>query len=311
MGDASIRQGGGDGQLSGLDHVVGGGEHCVHLARHGADGGDDLVRGVPCLFQIADSLAVQVRLGVLDGGSAVHLRGGVEQAHRLDVGVLGQHHIQQQLHVQCVAGPGDIGDAGELGYLRIADGAVHHRGLGGLRRGYHLLGGGGADGDDDVIAVGDDLGADLGQGGGVVVAVKVLVVDGHVQLRLPGVQLGDDGVPDLIHGCVVQLPHDGYLIDAVGRGGGAGAGTVGSSAAGAAGAGGQGQGQGQGERRGQKLLHGVVFHYNDLHIARFRAEIGSGGRWRGRCQRPVPEYKKTAPYPIHGTRAALLRYHPN
>ena len=311
MGDACLRQGGGDGQLGGLDHVVGGGEHRVHLARHGTDGGDDLIRGVPRLFQIADPLAVQVRLGVLDGGGAVHLRGGVEQAHRLGAGILGQHHIQQQFHVQCVAGPGDIGDAGELGHLGVADGAVYHRSLGGLRRGRHLLGGGGADGDDDVIAVGDNLGADLGQGGGVVVAVKILIVDGHAQFRLPGVQLGDDGVPDLIHGCVVQLPHDGHFIDIVSWG--SGAGTAGSSTAGtgAAGAGGQGQGHGQGERRSQNLLHGVVFHYNDLHIARFRAEIGSGGRWRGRCQRPVPEYKKTAPYPIHGTRAALLRYHPN
>ena len=35
-----------------------------------------------------------------------------------------------------------------------------------------------------------------------------------------------------------------------------------------------------------------------------------GGRWRGRCRRPYWSIKKQPLIP-HGTRAALLRYHPN
>ena len=269
MGDARLSQDGGNGQLGGLDGVVGGGEHRVHLAQHGVDGGNDLVGGGARLLQIGDALLVQIGLGLLNGGGAVHLGGGVQQAHRLDVRVGRQHHVQQQLYVQRVAGAGDIVDAGEVGHLRVADGAVDHRGLALLRHGHHLLGGQGADG--------QNLSADLRQRRGVVVAVEVLIADGETQLRRLGIQLGKDGVPDLVHGRVVQLPDHGDLVAAVRGGRLAATGGVLGGTAGAAGTGGQGQGERQGQGRGQKLLHRVLFHGNTSIVCPLGAEICLGG----------------------------------
>ena len=204
---------------------------------------------------------------------------GVEQAHLGGIRVLGQHHIQDKFGVQGVAGAGEVVDAGQVVVGRIADGGEDDGGLAVLGGHHHDLGGQGADGDDGVILVGQDLSADLRQRRSVVVAVEVAALNGDAQFLTLGVQLGGDGVPDLVHGRMVQLPDDSDLIavlsPAVGGAAGVGAGAAGT--AGAAGAGGQGQGERQGQGRGQKLLHRVLFHGNTSIVCPLGAEICLGG----------------------------------
>ena len=115
MGNPRLSQHGSDGQLSRLHHIVGGSKDCVYLIQHGADRGNDLVRGVAGLLNIGDALGVQVFLGVLNSRSTVYLRGGVQQTHGFDLRILGQHHIQQQLYIQRVTGAGDVGNASQFG----------------------------------------------------------------------------------------------------------------------------------------------------------------------------------------------------
>ena len=76
-----------------------------------------------------------------------------------DGGILGKHHVHDELGVQGVAGAGDIVDAGQvLAASGSETAAIDHRGLG-------VLGGdggmtwaaGGGNGDDGVHAVGNSL----------------------------------------------------------------------------------------------------------------------------------------------------------
>ena len=288
MGNARLKQSGGDGQLSGLNHVVSGGEHRIHLAHQRADSGNDLVGGVAGLLNIGDVLAVQIGLGILNGRGTVEFRSGVQETHGLDIGVLSQHHVQDELHVQGVAGAGDIGDSGELGYLGVADGTVDHRGLGLLGGDGHLLGRQGADRNDGIIAVGNNFRTNLEQGGCIVVAAEVPIFNAHAQLIRLGVQFSGDGVPDLVHRGVIQLADHGNLIPlAAGGVGGAAAGLPGGSssrgggAAGGisrAGTGGQSQSHGKGQGQRGELLHNVVlFHKKYLHCFGPWAEICLGG----------------------------------
>ena len=89
---------------------------------------------------------------------------------------------------------------------------IDDRGLGGLAGGGHALGGQRGDGNDGIVAIGDDLGADLVQRGGVVLAIEILVLNGDALLGGFGVQLGFDGGADLIQAGVVQLLDDGNLV---------------------------------------------------------------------------------------------------
>ena len=107
-------------------------------------------------------------------GRGVGLRVGVEQADGLDVGLNGEHHIHDGLGVQCVGRAGDIVNVGQVCGGGVGDGRVDDRGLGGLGGGGHALGGQRRDGNDGVIAVGDDLCADLVQRCGVVLPLKSL-----------------------------------------------------------------------------------------------------------------------------------------
>ena len=239
--------------------VVGRGEHGVHT---GGDerggGGDDLVVGVRGLLDVLDALCVKVCLCVRDGLGGVRLIEGVEQANLGDVRVLGEHHIHDELGVERVARAGHIVDAGELGGLGVGDGGVDDRRLGLLGGEGGNLRGGGSDGNDGVHAVGDGLIAQLLEDGLIALAGADLILDGHAVVGGNLIQLGGDGVRDLVEGCVVELLDHSHLIGlgllcAVVR-------LVGRRGILCA-AGGEGQRHRAGKNEGQKLFHHVVFHF--------------------------------------------------
>ena len=241
------------------DDVVGRGEHGVHT---GGDerggGGDDLVVGVRGLLDVLDALCVKVCLGVRDGLGGVRLIEGVEQADLGDVRVLSEHHIHDELGVERVARAGDIVDAGELGGLGVGDGGVDDRRLGLLGGEGGDLRGGGSDGNDGVHAVGDGLIAQLLEDGLIALAGGDLILDGHTVIGGNLIQLGGDGVRDLVEGGVVELLDHSHLIGlgllcAVVR-------LVGRRGVLCA-AGGEGQRHRAGKNEGQKLFHHVVFHF--------------------------------------------------
>ncbi len=269
MGNAGLGQVLVDSQLSGHDHVVGGGEHSVHIGGdESGSGGHNLVVGIGGLLHVLDALAVQIGLGVSNGLGGVGLGQGVQQAHLGHIGVLGKHHVHDEFGVQCVAGAGDIVDAGEAGGLGVGNGGIDNGGLGLLCGEGGDLGGGGGDGDDGVHAVGDGLVGKLLQGALVVLAGGNVIFNGDAVISGDLVQLGGRGVGDLVQGGVVQLLDDGHLVGlGFGVGGFGGAlvirGIGGSF--GLAAAGGQGQRHGTGKGQGQEFLHYVaLFHLGFL-----------------------------------------------
>ena len=135
---------------------------------------------------------------------------------------------------------GDIGDAGELSGLGVGDGGVDNGSLGLFGGNGGGDGGIGGDGDDHIDLIGHDLGADLVQHGGIVLAVVDFDLDLDALLGGEPFQLGLDAGADLIQGGMLQLLDDGDLENAV----------VGLGAAGS-----QGQDHQDAHKDTYKLLH--------------------------------------------------------
>ena len=322
MGDLRILELLKDGQLGALDGVVGGGEDGVHLGGHqGIHRGGDLVGIGARLLLKGDALGGQVVLGLLNGLGGGPLRLGVQQTHLFQVGVGGQHQLHHHLGVQRVAGTGDLAAGGiHIGHNTVVDGigdSGEDDGDAGVLSGSHgSLDGGGGDGDNHVHLVSYHLGGDGLKGGTIPLAAGgvVRIVEGDAQLSAQPVQLGLEAVLNLVQGGVVHKLHDAHLVGLLVNGLlGAGAAALGlrSGAAGGLGAvpaaaGGQGECHGQRQSQGHQLLHSIgLFHVGFLQIFRFRRQM------RGPCQGPFCWSIKKQPLIPHGTRAALLRYHPN
>src|SRR5699024_6025848 len=135
----------------------------------------------------------------------------------------------------------------------VRDGGVDDRRAAGFAGGGHTLGGQRGDGDDRIVPVGNDLGADLGESGGVVLAVEHLVFDGRACGGF-GVQFRLDGGADLVQAGVVHLLDDGDPVSGLpGRGRlGSGGGNVGSPRGAAGGEGGHQRG---GRQNGKQFFH--------------------------------------------------------
>ena len=157
-------------------------------------------------------------------------------------------------------------DVGQVSGGGVADSRIDDRGLGGLGGGGHALGGQRRDGNDGVIAVGDDLCADLVQRCGVVLAVEVLVLDRDALLGGLGVQLFFNSHADLVEAGVVELLDNGDLIAVSGGSGvrgalGSGRGSLGGRYGSVGGIGGEAAGGQAGHHSGggqnsNKLFHG-------------------------------------------------------
>ena len=262
--DAALGQRLGDSGGSGHDHVVRRGKDGIDLADHAGRGGHDLVVGVAGLFDVGNALGIQIRLGLGNRGRGVGLGVGVEQADGLDVGLNGEHHIHDGLGVQCVGRAGDIVDVGQVCGGGVGDGRVDDRGLGGLGGGGHALGGQRRDGNDGVIAVGDDLCADLVQRCGVVLAVEVLVLDRDALLGGLSAQLFLNSHADLVEAGVVELLDNGDLV-AVSGGGvrgalGSGRGGLGGRCGSVGGIGSEAAGGQAGHHGGGGQNSNILFH---------------------------------------------------
>ena len=269
MGNARLVQGLGDGNFGGHDHVIGGGEDRVHATDHGGGGFYDFTAGVAGLFHNVDLLFLKVSLGLCDRGGGVGFGVGVQQADGLDVGVGGQHHVQNEGGVQGVGGAGDVIQSGETGGFGVGNSGVHNGDVGAVGGGDHALGGESCDGDDKVNAVADHLRADLVQHGGVVLAVELLNVDLDALFLGQRLKLGDDGGADLIQRSVIQLLDNGdveflYCGGGIGRGfggrrgsgGGSGGGGFGSAGSLASGEHGKHHHNGQNQRN--NLFHNKI-----------------------------------------------------
>ena len=277
VGDAGLVQGLGDGDFGGHDHVIGGGEDRVHAADHGGGGFYDLAAGVAGLFHKVDLLFLKIRFGFGDGGGGVGFGVGVQQADGLDVGVGGQHHVQNEGGIQRVGGAGDVTKAGEAGGFGVGNGGIHNRNVGAVSGGDHALGGESCDGDDEVNAVAYHLCADLVQHGGVVLAVELLNVDLDALFLGQRLKLGDDGGADLIQRSVIQLLDNGdveflYCGGGIGRGfggrrgsgGGSGGGGFGSAGCLASGEHGEHHHNGQNQRN--NLFHNKILLFDSKII---------------------------------------------
>ena len=265
MGNAGLGQGLVNGQLCGHYGVVGGGEHGVGLVGHdAADGQADLVGGGAVILLVGHALLIQVRLGVLDGGGGGVLALVIQQGDVLGVGVGGEDQVQDGVGVQIVGGAGDVG-TGSLQALHQAgaDGVRHggkdHGDVGALGGGLHGHGHGGGYADHQVHLVGDEVGNDLVQHGGIGVAVIIADLKGDALLLADGSQLGFDVVHDLIQGCVIHIVADANLV-------GCGAGGAGGIVVVFFAAGEEGQGQQGGQGQGQRTLQNVLFHFCFLQI---------------------------------------------
>ena len=286
-------------------YVVRGGKDGVHPAYHGVGGGQDLIGVVSGLFQIGDAFAIQIGLGLGDGGLGVGLGVGIQQAHGLDAGVDGQHHVQDKGSVQRVRGTGDVGDAGEARGDGVGDGGIDHRDAGAVGGGSHALCGQGSDGDDGVKAGADDLGADLVQHRGVILAVEDLA--GHLQILLfrPGGELGLDSFTDLVQRSVVHLLNDGDF--------------QGVFAAGGAAAGAQGQQHHQGQDQGSELTQIHLFHNDSpfqwmVLCGRLDGVASAAPSSAGKIHTHASfsRHKKCPYSPVWGARTGktnILRYH--
>ena len=210
VGDLGLCQDLRHGVFHGHHLIVGGGEHGIHPAHQVGSGGDDLIGVGSGLFQVGNTLAVQVGLGLGNGSGGVDLGVGVQQANGLDLGVHSQHHVQNEGGVQGIGYAGDIGKPGQTGTLRIGDGGVDDGNIGILGGGDHVLCGHGGNGQDHIHTLVNHLGADLGQGAGVVLTVVVADGDAHMVFFCQGAKLGFHGGADLIQGGVIQLLDNGY-----------------------------------------------------------------------------------------------------
>ena len=264
MGDAVFGKIFIDSQLCGHDDVIGRSKHGVHTGSDQGGGGSNyFIVGIGGLFNVLDALSIQIGLGVGNGLGRVGFRQGVQQADLCGVGILGEHHIHDEIGIQGVAGAGNIVNPGQLGGFRVGDGGVDHRGLGLLGGEGGDLGGGGGDGDDGIHTVSNGLVAQLLENGLVALTGGDLVFDLHILIGGDLIQLRSDGVGDLVQRSVVQLLDDGHLV-------GLGVGFDGCSGAlvgrgfGLTAAGGQRQGHGTGKSHGQELLHHVVLHFGFL-----------------------------------------------
>ena len=298
MGDAGLGQIVGNGQLGGHDNIVGGGEHGVHLGGdQGGGSGHHLVVGVCSLLHTGNAVLLQIRLGLGDGLGGVGLGQGVQQPHLGDAGILRQHHVQNVLGIQRIAGAGNIVDAGELGGIGIGDGGIHHRRPAVLsRHGGHLSGGGG-DGNDGIHLIGHGLIRQLLQHRLIPLPGGDGVANGDVLLLSDGIQPGGDGIGDLVQRGMIHLLDDGHgiavLILILTAIGGLGA------------AGGQTQHHQHGQHQRRQGLHQILlFHTGILLKNDLRRQMIP---WPCRGLRKI----KKRPSSHMGQKPLLLRYHPN
>ena len=263
VSDASLVEDFRNGTLTGHDGVVGGGEHGLNPAYQSVGGGEDFVGRVAGLFNVCDALAVQVCLCIGNGGHGVGFAVGVQQAHGLNIGLGGEHHVQNEGGVQSIGGAGDVGDTGEAGGLGVGDGSVDHGDTRVFRGGGHGGGGQSGDGKNGVHLIGNHLGGDLVQHGGIVLPVVILVVDGNAFFGSHLVQFGLHGQPDFIQGSMVQLLDDGHVEDLPGFGFRSGRGRSGGGSGGCGGTAGGEQRSGQNQAGSDSK---ELFHYNNSFL---------------------------------------------
>ena len=249
----------GDGHFRRHDNIVGRSEHSVHaVGDECGGGGDDLVVCVRSLLDIRDSISVKICLRVRDGPCGVRLVKGVEQTDLGGVGVLGKHHIHDELGVERIACAGHIVDAGELRGLRVGDGGIDHGSFGVLGGEGGDLRGGGRNGNDGVHTVGNGLIGKLLERTRIALTGGHTVFDGHTVRGSEFVKLGGDGVCDLVERGVVELLDDGDLVGLAVR-------LFGRPIVLRA-AGGEGQRHRTGKNEGKKLFHRVGFHFVFLRL---------------------------------------------
>ncbi len=211
MRDAGVRQILVNCKLCGHDDIVRRGENRINaLGYQSGSGRDDLTRGGGSPLGICDALLLQYLLGLGNRGRGVGLGQGVEQANSGDIGVLREHHVDDKLGVERIAGTGDVVDAGQLSCGGVRDSGVYNRGLALLGADGHDLGRKRGYGDNGVDSVGNGLLAYLLEGGLLTLAGVDFVLNGDAVVFSNLVELCGDGSCDLVKRGVVHLLYNGY-----------------------------------------------------------------------------------------------------
>ena len=242
MGNSRIVQDLGNCRLGRHDHIVRGRKHRVHTPHQIVGGSDDLVCRVAVLFQTGNALAVQICLCFGDGHLGVDFGLGIQQANSLHLRLHCQHHIQQEGSIQRGGGTGHIGKPGKARAGGIGNGRVNDGNILTLGSGNHALSCGSGNGDDQIIAVGNHLRADLIQQGGIVAPVELRVTHRNARFLCLTVQLRFHSQTDFIQRGMIQLLDNSDLFGTVVFGGCPAAGQ-------------QGQGHEYGKRSAKQFFH--------------------------------------------------------
>ena len=129
--DARIKEGLVDGELSGHDRVIGGGEDGLDArSDQGLRGHLDLGGGGAVLFNVLDALAVAERLGIRDGLGGSILTEVVQQTDGVDVRVDREDQVHNGIGVQRIGGAGDVLPAVKTGGRGVGDSGVDHGDIG-------------------------------------------------------------------------------------------------------------------------------------------------------------------------------------
>ena len=237
MLDARIKEGLVDGELSGHDRVIGGGEDGLDArSDQGLRGHLDLGGGGAVLFNVLDALAVAERLGIRDGLGGSILTEIVQQTDGVDVRVDREDQVHDGIGVQRIGGAGNVLLAVKTGGRGVGNSRIDHGDIGVLDSGQHGGGGGGGNGHDDVHIVGHEVGTDLVQVGlvGLCVGVVVGVIEGDALLLAHLIQTALDGSDDLVQGSMIHVVDDANFegLARLGRSGGRRSSSAGSGAGG-------------------------------------------------------------------------------
>ena len=264
------------------------------------------------MLDVCDALFVQIGLGAGNGRRRGILPGIIQKTDLRRIRVGRKDQIHNGCGIQIVGGSGHVAARcfqrlHEPCADRVGNSSKHDGRPTVLRGRLHAHGDGGGDADEKIRAVALEVCNDLLHHGRIRVAVIIIDFKLYAVLFAELGKARLDVLHDLVEGSVVDIVAD---ADAEGllRGLGFGRSVFGGLLPGGAAC--RRQQDSNAQDGCCKFSQVQVFHSVFLHFG-VSPFVFWGGGWRGRCRRPNLEYKKTAPYPTYGTRAALLRYHPN
>ena len=243
-----------------------------------------------------NALVGEILFSCFDGCCGGVLANVIQQADLLCVGVVCEDEVHDRVCVEVVAGAGDVCARLIEAFNKLCTHGVgncgeHNGDIGVFGECLHAHRNWSCNADHEVNVICDEVGDDLLHNGCVLVAVIVAYLEGHALFLTDGLELRLDVLNDLVEGSVVNIVAYANLVDLC------------AVAAAVAAACAEGEYHCQCAYERECLLDDAVFHC--FFLQKCFCSLGADG---GEL---ALKTKKAASYPNNGTRAALLRYHPN